>query len=57
MSKINNKSVKELRRTRAEEWHAKYNALDDRAKLDLVAKRPGESKRETARILARLEGA
>lgn len=50
MPKINNRGVRELRRTQAEERQNKYSALTIEQKLEKISSRPGESKRERTRI-------
>jgi myo-inositol-1-phosphate synthase len=55
MPKINNSGVKTRRRERAEEAHARYNALSVEERIALVNTRPGNSARELARLNALLE--
>ena len=55
MPKINNLSVRNLRRTQAEERQAKYDAMTPIDKLERIKTRRGASAKEQARIEATFE--
>lgn len=50
MTKINNRSVRELRRTQAEKRQSAYNSLSVDQKIERAKERPGESYRELVRL-------
>jgi len=50
MRKVNNSSVRKLRREQAEERQGRYNALTLDEKIEQAKSRPGESSRELVRL-------